>query len=694
MRIRLFRLSVISIALILPTIVILDHWYPPPIPQQPDYSTLVVDHQGRHLRRYTTADGYWRLPVDSQQLDSDYLKLLLAYEDKRFYQHSGVDLLALLRASGQFISQGRVVSGGSTLTMQLVRLLEPRSRTLGSKLLEILRAWQIEARLDKNTILKHYLELAPFGGNLQGVRAASLFYFGKEPRFLTMDEAALLVALPQSPESRRPDRFPTRARLARNHVIMRLAGHVIQPGDVQSLLAKPVPHKRQSSPMLAPHLADRLRKQHKNSLLTTSIDADLQSRSQKLLAHFQEKQPKGVTLAALIVDNRTRQTRAYIGTADYFATGFPGQVDMVRAIRSPGSTLKPFIYGLGFEQQIMHPKTLINDSPDRRLGYAPANFDGRYLGGISARQALIQSRNLPAVKALLKLGPHRFMERMQNAGITLHLPGENKTATLPIALGGVGIRFEQLVSLYAALANQGQLKSITYTDKTNSSVSLSGPVSEKRLLSAAATWYLTDILADANRPAGYRLSQRNLAFKTGTAYGYRDAWAIGYNADYTIGVWLGRPDGGYTQRLYGLKDAVPVMLELFDLVPDSGLGQLLMDRPSEVIAAKHAELPTYLQHLDPAAGTHQLLVKQSTSQPKIVFPINDSKLVFNGAKSILIEGRGGKSPYFWLENSGKRIARTDIPMMEWLPNARGKITLTMLDSQGKADQITVTVEQD
>ena len=398
---------------------------PLPLGRDLTYSTLVTDRDGRLLRPFITRDGYWRLPVTSDDVDPRFLAMLLAYEDKRFYEHHGVDPRALVRAAWQAVTHGHVVSGGSTLTMQVARLLEPRpERSFTDKLAEMVRAVQLERRLSKKQILDLYLALAPYGGNVEGTRAAALAYFGKEPKRLSTAESALLVALPQAPETRRPDRFPKGAIAARNRVIALLHGAgIINADQAQAAAAEAAPKGRLAFPMLAAHVAERLARQApQGSVQQTTIARDLQASLETLARDHALAIGSGVAAAILVIDNRTGEVRAHVGGTGYFDTVRAGQMDLAQALRSPGSTLKPFIYGLAFEDGLVHPETLIDDRAVRYGAYAPENFDDSFHGTVTVRTALQQSLNVPALQILNAVGPDRLMARLANAGVKLVLP--------------------------------------------------------------------------------------------------------------------------------------------------------------------------------------------------------------------------------------------------------------------------------
>ncbi len=427
---------------------------PVPLGEKLTYSTLVVDRQGKLLRPFITKDGYWRLPVKSQDVDPRFLRMLIAYEDRNFYEHHGVDPWALLRAGWQAVRNGRVVSGGSTLTMQVARLLEPRpARSIADKIAEMIRAVQIERRLTKSQILDLYLALAPYGGNIEGTRAASLAYFGKEPKRLSTAEAALLVALPQAPEARRPDRRPRVAERARNRVIARLEGQgVVNADQAAAASSEDAPKGRLAFPLLAAHVAERLaRTAPDGTVEQTTIARELQASLETLARDHALRIGSGVAAAILVIDNKTGEVLAHVGGTGYFDSLRAGQLDLAMALRSPGSTLKPFIYGLAFEDGVVHPETLIDDRAVRYGAYAPENFDDTFHGTVTVRTALQQSLNVPALQILDAVGPDRLMARITNAGVKLVLP-KNAGPGLAVGLGGAGVRLTELGALYVALA--------------------------------------------------------------------------------------------------------------------------------------------------------------------------------------------------------------------------------------------------
>ncbi len=657
---------------------LLDRLFPPPLERYAASSTLVLDERGEILRAFTTSEGAWRLKSTPAQVDPFFLKLLEAYEDRRFEHHWGVDPLALARALGQWIATGHVVSGASTLTMQTARLLAPHPHSLAGKLVEIMRALQLEAHFSKAEILSFYLTLAPYGGNLEGARAASLAYFGKEPRHLTASEAALLVALPQSPERNRPDLHPEAAQRARDKVLARLAARgILAQHQAREAASEPLALQRTSLPILAPHLAAELAAATPpGSTLRTSLQGHLQARVEALLRR--EPLEEGASIAALVVENATRHIIAHVGSADYF--GPFGQNDLTRAKRSPGSTLKPFIYGMGFDALLVHPDTVIEDAPLRFGDYAPQNFDRDFRGQVTVRQALQMSLNLPAVALLNRVGPQRFVSALRAAGAELVFDEAIGAPSLAVALGGVGISLRDLVMLYAALADGGMARPLVAQPDEP-------PVNSTPLLTPAAAWYVTDILRGVTMPEPFAQlpalgGRRAIAFKTGTSYGFRDAWAIGSSGRYTIGVWAGRPDGAPRPGHYGIAAAAPVLFKLFGLLPAE---EEVRPMPAEVIRpANAAALPVALRRFS-ATGRPSTL--EEGSPLRILFPPPDAvlELASDGGRPapIALKAMGGAAPLRWVVN-GEPVAAapTAAEASFWTPDGPGFVNLSVIDAAG------------
>ena len=474
-------------------------------------STVVLDRDGRLLRPFATADGRWRLPVAAAEVDPRFLAMLTAYEDRRFDRHRGIDPMALLRAAGQLLGHGRVVSGGSTLTMQVARLLEPREeRTLAAKARQLVRAVQLERRLSKPEILALYLTLAPYGGNLEGTRAATLAYFGREPKRLSFAEAALLVALPQAPETRRPDRFAADARRARDRVLDRAVSRgLLNAAEAKAAKSEDVPAARRPFPILAAHAAEAAVAERPDAKVhRLAIDGRLQASLETLVRERLEPMNAQLSAAILVIDNDSGEVRAHVGSAGYLSRDRAGAVDMTAALRSPGSALKPFIYALAFENGVAHPETLVDDRPSRHGVYAPENFDLSYQGTVTARRALQLSLNVPAVELLAEVGPARFIARLRQGGATIALPKE-APAGLAVGLGGLGITLADLTRLYAGLARGGDAPALVRR------LDGAAPASDRRVTDPVAAWYVADILKGAPPPEN-ALAGR-IAFKTGTS---------------------------------------------------------------------------------------------------------------------------------------------------------------------------------
>lgn len=656
---------------------------PPPLGEDLAFSAQVVDREGRLLRPYATADGRWRLPVEAAAVDPRYLDALIAFEDKRFRSHAGIDPWAMSRAAWQLAANGRIVSGASTLTMQVARLLEPRAqRSFGAKLRQMVRAMQIERALSKDQILDLYLNLAPYGGNLEGVRAAALAYFGKEPRRLTLAETALLIALPQSPEARRPDRAAGAARIARDRVLDRIAPRLAWAGETAQAKAKPVPAGRLPMPLLAPHAADAaVAAAPGRAMHRLTIEAQLQHGLQELARERAALVGPEASVAIVVLDNATGEVAARVASSDYFDPDRAGQVDLSRALRSPGSALKPFIYGLGFEDGLIHPETLIDDRPVRFGNYAPGNFDQTFQGTVSVREALQLSLNVPAVAVLEAVRSSRLTARLAQAGGPLVLP-EGETPGLAMGLGGVGVRLTDLTMLYAGIARGGLVLPLK---ERFDDVSLREP---RRLMEPAAAWQVANVLLGAPPPPN--AARGRIAFKTGTSYGYRDAWAVGFDGRRTVGVWVGRPDGAPVPGMIGRLAAAPILFDAFARMGQSPVP--LAAAPRGVMRGTAAQLPPPLRYFqrERAGGT------QSASSLRIMFPPDGAQLDLGLASgqgdAIALKVAGGIAPLTLLANGIPVAQPGPRRTMFWEPDGPGFVRLTVMDAQGAARSVTVRVE--
>lgn len=655
----------------------LDVALPPPLAKANVVSPTIVDREGAWLRAFTTPDDKWRLAARLDEIDPEFLRRVVAVEDARFWHHPGVDPFALARATFNLARSGRVSSGGSTLTMQLARLLEPRPRTIASKLIEIIRALQIERRLTKRQILAAYLTLTPYGGNLEGARAASRAYFRRDPVGLSDAEMALLVALPQAPEARRPDRRPKAARAARDRVIaMFQAKGFINARLAGEARAAPIP-TRTPYPVLADRFAARQaalspRAPVIRTTLNSSLQRTLEARAKTMLA-----QRDGETTAAiLVVEIEGRAVRAAVSGDTANRAG--AYLDMTRAVRSPGSTLKPFIYGLAMDDGFAAPETLIEDAPRRFGGYLPENFDRRFHGEVRMAEALQHSLNLPAVAMLNKVGPQRLEAALTRAGAKPRFPGRAKSEPgLALALGGVGLTLEELVLLYAAIGDDGQARRlVAKPPATGGAQTLMKPESACKLLA---------ILARTPTPAGRApaaLAQGapQIAFKTGTSYGFRDAWALGVGAGYAVGVWIGRPDGAPRPGATGRDEALPLLFEVFDqLTPAAG-------------ARAIAELTERA-----APGQRRLAPQAAGQAPIILFPPDGSDVLITdyGADSrgVALAARGGAAPLSWFAEGAAVPLEPTSGRAIWRPSSPGFHEVTVIDSAGRRARAQVRVRQ-
>ncbi len=656
----------------------LDRLFPPHLSRYHARSSETVDANGRLLRAFTTADGKWRLKTTVDDVDPVYLALLKAYEDRRFDDHWGIDPLAATRAASQWIARGRIVSGASTISMQAARLLEPHQfqrgpRGLLTKAIQSARALQLEWRYSKREVLAIYLTLAPMGGNLEGVRAASFAYFGKEPRQLSAAEAALLVAIPQSPERRRPERAGKSARAARDRVLVRGLEHgIIDQVLFDKAASRPVPDRRLAMPMQAPHLAAWLAGQSPGAIVPTTLRFELQSALSQLAAEERGQFADRAQIALVAIDNRTGGVVAWLGGSDYF--GRAGQVDLVRSRRSPGSALKPLIYAMAFDDRVLHPESLVEDVPVRFRDWLPRNFDREHVGAVTVRRALQQSLNVPAVLTLEKVGPQRFISTLRNAGVAPGLPPGEAGATLGVALGSATVSPLEMAGLYAGLANGGKFAPpVVRRDRPRPE-----PV---QLIGPTATWYVGDVLAGAPLPEGFAslpvaLRDRRIAFKTGTSAGFRDAWAAGYSANWTVVVWVGHADGTPRPGQLGRLSALPVLFKAFSRLPAED--NRAQPAPADVLrVASYHELPLRMRTLGPLADGH--------GAPRIAYPPPDARIELGSREAVPLSALGGEGRLRWLVD-GRPLDGTS-----WVPDGPGTVRVAVVDEAGHSSAVTVRI---
>jgi penicillin-binding protein 1C len=662
----------------------LDTRFPPPLHRAARTSFEVVDREGELLRAFATEEGRWRLALELDDVDPRFIELLIAYEDRRFWNHAGVDPLALGRAAWQCVRYRRIVSGGSTITMQLARLIEPtRRRTLAAKFLQIFRALQIERRLAKPEILRLYLTLAPYGGNLEGLRAASLAWFGREPRHLPPADAAMLVALPQAPEARRPDRHQAGARAARDLVLRRLArAGALDAPVAEAAMARPAPSERREMPAAAPHLARALAGAAAGAgRVRTTLDAGLQARMEQLARDHTARLSAHISAAILVADAASGDILAHVGSPGMFDPRRDGAVDMTGRARSPGSTLKPLIYAIGFEDGIIAPGTLIDDRPSHFAGYAPENFDRSFQGTVTVGEALAASLNVPAVAVLDAIGPQRLLARLRRAGAKPVLPPGGAPG-LAIGLGGVGLTLRDLVALYAAFARGGDPVRLRH---------LPGPPSASGagdgVVSPLAAWRVREILRTVAPPdaaAGGRI-----AFKTGTSYGYRDAWSIGFDGRHVVGVWVGRADGAPVAGLTGRGAAAPLLFDAFARISPEPAP---FGPPPAGMAEGPRTLPHGLRHFrlsgtGAAAGGEAPLV--------LAFPPDGSRLDRTGSgpdQHLVLKAEGGMLPLAWFANGRPVASAAHRRSALWAPDGPGFARFSVVDATGASARAEVFVE--
>ena len=649
------------------TLFLLDRLFPLPLPDPTSGSTVVLAADGTPLRAFPDTDGVWRYPVKPEDVSPLYIEALLTYEDRWFYQHPGVNPLALARATWQNLTGARVVSGGSTLSMQVARLLDPHSRTFHGKLRQLWRTAQLEWHLSKEQILNLYLNRAPFGGTLQGVAAASWAYLGKSPAQLTHAEAALLAVLPQAPSRLRPDRHPQRAQQARDKVLRRLAEFQVWPQSaVDEALEEPLLLAPRLEPSLAPLLARRLNRPDSPPLIRTTVDATLQRRLEDLLLGWRARLPEHTSAAILVVEEESMAVRAYLGSVDINDAKRFGHVDMISALRSPGSTLKPFLYGMALDEGLIHSESLLQDVPRRYGDYRPGNFSMGFTGAVPASTALSSSLNLPAVQLLEAYGPKRFAAQMRIGGVPLALPALAEP-NLALILGGAGSRLEDLVSGYSAFARDGRSATIRLQPDDT--------LRERPLLSPGAAWIVRRILSGQARPdrdPRAELVQRPvLAWKTGTSYGFRDAWAIGVGPRYLIGVWIGRPDGTPVPGQFGLASAAPLMLQVHDVLANRdsqrGISAPVKPVPANVgVAAICWPLGQPMNRSDPNCRRQRFAWTLDNTTPPTLQAL-DQPLSVGLIESVWVNAKGLRVDAHCPGAVPRNIALWPAPLEPWLP---------------------------
>jgi penicillin-binding protein 1C len=536
-----------------------------PFRVNPPYSTLVMATDSTVLHAFLNEQDKWRLYTEVPEISPTLRKALIYKEDRWFWWHWGVNPLAIGRAAFNNLVRGKRTSGASTITMQVVRLLEPRKRTYASKGVEILRALQLELHYSKEEILQLYLNLVPYGSNIEGIKSASLLYFNKLPQVLSLAEVTTLCIIPNRPSSLRLGQNNAYIVQERNKWLRRFEQDgLFAPGVITDALREPLQARRHEAPKQAPHLSLRLKKQlGEQPIVRTTLVRSKQQLIEQLCAQYVNRL-RGLNIknaALLVVNNQTHHIEAYVGSADFAATDDGGQVDGIRAVRSPGSTLKPLLYATAFDRGLLSTRSILNDVPSNFEGYQPENFDRTFHGKITVGFALANSLNVPAVKVLKDLSTPVLIDKLKKANF------ENIKKNAPLLgysmiLGGCGVTLEELTNLYAAFANQGQLIAATPLAATNLGA-------KEEVVSPEAAYLITQVLSQVSRPDlpnnydyTYRLPK--IAWKTGTSFGKKDAWSIGYNARYTVGVWVGNFSGEGVPELNGANIATPLLFEVFN----------------------------------------------------------------------------------------------------------------------------------
>jgi penicillin-binding protein 1C len=679
-----------GLSLLLFPVILLTTWLRLPVldvSNVAERSPIVLDKNGQLLRAFTMQDGRWRMPTVVGDVDPRYVAMLLAFEDKRFRSHMGLDPLALVRAAAQSVRHGRIISGGSTITMQVARLIEPRSeRSASAKLRQIVRAVELEQRFSKDEILSFYLSLAPFGGNIEGIRAASFAYFGKDARRLSYGEAATLVALPQSPEARRPDRFVSRAIQGRERVLnMAVRANLLPDGERQHALLETMPRERRPFPMLAAHAAEAaLRQQPTERVHHLTLDAGWQMALEQLAKERLPMLGPKLAVAMVVVEHATGIIRASVGGGDYFADDRAGAMDLTQALRSPGSALKPFIYAMAFEEGIAHPSTVLEDRPHRYGLYAPENFDQTFQGTVTARKALQMSLNVPTVDLLSAVGPQRFVSRMRQAGAGLAMPPEGAPG-LAIGLGGVGITLRDLTRLYAGLARGGEATPLQMRKDAPATADQNA-----RIMDPVPAWYVADALLGV--PPPLNATANRIAYKTGTSYGYRDAWSVGFDRKHTIGVWVGRPDNAAVPGLVGRQVAAPILFDAFARVGmEPGVGP----RPADAIVATTHELPAPLRHLRKDIPKTALAI--ASAGLKLAFPPDGARIDLPSDltardSSLAVKITGGLPPFTAYVNGRPVVASALRRTLHLTPDGAGFTRISITDGAGETDSVTVRLQ--
>lgn len=535
-----------------------------PLRDRITYSTIVAGNQDEILNAFLTPDDKWRMKTELSEISPLLRKTIIAKEDKYFYSHPGVNFLAVGRAGIMNIFYRKRTSGASTITMQVARALEHRPRNVFSKMIEMFRAFQLEWKYSKDEILQLYLNLVPYGGNIEGVKAASLLYFNKNPDHLSLAEITALSIIPNRPSSLVIGKSNDQIVIERNRWLHKFSEDgLFTKKEIEDALSEPLTATRGTVPKFIPHLSYRLTQGSGETTVHTFIRMNSQRKVEKITEDYVRalKLMNIHNAAVVVIDNKTHRVISYVGSAGFSDTSDAGQVNGAAAIRQPGSTLKPLLYGLCFDEGLFTPKTILDDVPVNYSGYAPENYDQKFNGYVSVEYSLDHSLNIPAVKSLRLLGKEKLIGKLTSCGFSQIRKDQNKLG-LSMILGGCGATLEELTGLFSAFANDGKYipPRMVQSDTMRKSVTL---------LSPAASFMVTDILSRINRP-DFPLNWAStehmpkIAWKTGTSYGRKDAWSIGYNKNFTIGVWVGNFSGTGVPELSGANTATPLLFKIFN----------------------------------------------------------------------------------------------------------------------------------
>jgi penicillin-binding protein 1C len=555
-----------------------------PLPVRIEYSTIITDDRDAVINAYLTKDEKWRMKTELEEISPLLRKTIVAKEDQYFYHHPGINVLAIGRAMLRNIVGMKRTSGASTITMQVARMLEPRKRTLPTKLIEMFRALQLEWKYSKNEILQLYLNLVPYGGNIEGVKAASLLYFKKDPDHLSLAEITALSIIPNRPSSLVMGRNNDLIVRERNRWLRKFAQEkVFTPKEIEDALAEPLTASRSTVPHYVPHLSYQLKKETGGHLIRTHIRLNTQLKVEKLVEDYvRSLRLSNIRNAAVvIIDNKKHHVISYVGSGSFKDTIDGGQVNGAAAIRQPGSTLKPLLYGMCIDEGLLTPKTVINDVPVNYSGYTPENYDQKFNGYVSVEYALEHSLNIPSVKSLKQLGKDQLVSKLAALDFKQVKKDRNKLG-LSMILGGCGTTLEELTGLFSAFANEGIYIKPEYVRSSGVDDKVKPGVHERRrrvqVLSKAASYMVSDILSKVNRPdfpLNWQATERmpKIAWKTGTSYGRRDAWSIGYNQHFTVGIWVGNFSAQGVPELSGANTATPLLFKIFNTIDyDSDAG--------------------------------------------------------------------------------------------------------------------------